>query len=320
MSIRFFCPLGHRLQVPDKRAGKKGRCPMCGQRLIVPEASVAKKKRHRTTVGTKQDSGAAAADEQSADGTVPAQNASPPTASLMDGRTPALNEAAGSAEPALAIDPAVQIRPSIRPPPLVVESPANASPSVVLVVPSHPAAAPSTNGTVATAPAPADNSSRPLRQLRWFTWARSDALDEFAVDGPTPRQLEVVYWLACLLPFAVVFCAAPTMPYLEFAGAPLWAQFLLCTACLQLAYAAWLATVPDWSSVRVGAYLFGAVAIVSLLAAVGLAFASEASLSWAGLANVRATASAWCGLTAVVNGFASAACRWLERRWRAGVL
>ncbi|MEX2559823.1 MAG: hypothetical protein WD403_07900, partial [Pirellulales bacterium] len=36
MSIRFVCPLGHRLKVPDHRAGKKGRCPRCHQRVIVP--------------------------------------------------------------------------------------------------------------------------------------------------------------------------------------------------------------------------------------------------------------------------------------------
>ncbi|MBS0209258.1 MAG: hypothetical protein JSS27_09910 [Planctomycetes bacterium] len=36
MPIRFFCPLGHRLIVPRARAGKKGRCPLCHQKLYVP--------------------------------------------------------------------------------------------------------------------------------------------------------------------------------------------------------------------------------------------------------------------------------------------
>jgi hypothetical protein len=34
--IHFYCPLGHRLVVPDDRAGKKGRCPSCQQRVFVP--------------------------------------------------------------------------------------------------------------------------------------------------------------------------------------------------------------------------------------------------------------------------------------------
>ncbi|HEX4149379.1 MAG TPA: hypothetical protein VHY20_10340 [Pirellulales bacterium] len=38
MPIRFYCPLGHRLVVPDERAGKKGRCPECHQRVYVPVA------------------------------------------------------------------------------------------------------------------------------------------------------------------------------------------------------------------------------------------------------------------------------------------
>jgi hypothetical protein len=36
MAIRFLCPYGHHLVVPDERAGKKGRCPVCHQRVIVP--------------------------------------------------------------------------------------------------------------------------------------------------------------------------------------------------------------------------------------------------------------------------------------------
>src|SRR6185436_7303725 len=38
MPIHFYCPLGHRLAVPDDRAGKKGRCPICHQRVYVPVA------------------------------------------------------------------------------------------------------------------------------------------------------------------------------------------------------------------------------------------------------------------------------------------
>jgi hypothetical protein len=38
MAIHFYCPLGHRLVVPDARAGKKGRCPVCEQLVIVPVA------------------------------------------------------------------------------------------------------------------------------------------------------------------------------------------------------------------------------------------------------------------------------------------
>lgn len=39
MPIHFYCPLGHRLAVPDERAGKKGRCPVCHQKVYVPIAN-----------------------------------------------------------------------------------------------------------------------------------------------------------------------------------------------------------------------------------------------------------------------------------------
>jgi hypothetical protein len=36
MTIRFLCPHGHKLAVPDNLAGKKGRCPVCQQRVYIP--------------------------------------------------------------------------------------------------------------------------------------------------------------------------------------------------------------------------------------------------------------------------------------------
>jgi hypothetical protein len=36
MPIRFLCPLGHPLIVPDELAGTEGRCPNCQQRVLIP--------------------------------------------------------------------------------------------------------------------------------------------------------------------------------------------------------------------------------------------------------------------------------------------
>ncbi|HEX7378204.1 MAG TPA: hypothetical protein VF278_13890 [Pirellulales bacterium] len=175
------------------------------------------------------------------------------------------------------------------------------------------------NRTLTQAP-PARGGGEPRRRPKWAAWARGEESGSYDVVRATPRQLEMVYWLACLLPFAAVFTAAPAVPHIQFAGAPIWAQALLGIACLQLVYAAWLATVPDFSGVHVGVCLLAAVAALELLAAVGLPFLPESFLSFAGLSGARAAASAWCGLAAVVNGIACASCRWLERRWRSGQL
>jgi hypothetical protein len=39
MGIRFLCPNGHKLNVKDYLAGKKGRCPYCDTRFVIPKQS-----------------------------------------------------------------------------------------------------------------------------------------------------------------------------------------------------------------------------------------------------------------------------------------
>lgn len=37
--IRFYCPCGQRIKVPASYAGKKGKCPQCRQRVLIPARS-----------------------------------------------------------------------------------------------------------------------------------------------------------------------------------------------------------------------------------------------------------------------------------------
>jgi len=39
MGIRFFCPNGHKLNVKERLAGKRGICPNCGVKLLIPHKS-----------------------------------------------------------------------------------------------------------------------------------------------------------------------------------------------------------------------------------------------------------------------------------------
>ncbi|MEK6238612.1 MAG: DUF4339 domain-containing protein, partial [Planctomycetales bacterium] len=43
MGIKFFCPNGHKLNVKDYLAGKKGICPNCNSKFLIPEASTKSK-------------------------------------------------------------------------------------------------------------------------------------------------------------------------------------------------------------------------------------------------------------------------------------
>src|SRR3954468_11735462 len=41
MGIRFNCPNGHKLNVKEYLAGKRGVCPQCGAKFIIPEQAEA---------------------------------------------------------------------------------------------------------------------------------------------------------------------------------------------------------------------------------------------------------------------------------------
>ncbi|HWB13031.1 MAG TPA: hypothetical protein VG826_27645 [Pirellulales bacterium] len=167
-----------------------------------------------------------------------------------------------------------------------------------------------------TAPSPPAPETAKRTPVRWLAWQRADALEDHAVFRPDPRQLELAYWLASLLPFAAAFCAAPGLPHMQFAGAPGWAQLMLSAAVLHMAYAAWLALLPDESTMRVGMYLFAASAAAYLAAMTAICFVDNSRLSSLGLTGIRGPAVAWCGLVFAVTSLTSGACGWIARGWR----
>lgn len=128
---------------------------------------------------------------------------------------------------------------------------------------------------------------------------------------PTAPQLEATYWLASLLPFAIVLCAAPAVGHLRLNAAPSWAQIMLLMAGAQLAYAVWLALLPDYSTLHVGACLFAASAA---LEALGL-IAVLSGAAWLNLDVGGAGAAVWCiGCLLIMAGL-SYACARVGHRW-----
>ena len=45
MGIRFFCPNGHKLNVKEFQAGRRGICPYCGAKIQIPSRSTRGKSR-----------------------------------------------------------------------------------------------------------------------------------------------------------------------------------------------------------------------------------------------------------------------------------
>jgi hypothetical protein len=277
MAIAFFCPLGHKLSVPDDRAGEQGRCPVCHQRLLVPQP------------------GPEAAKDPTKDATdtgVPIETDSEVALSAVEFKVGGTeSEGLGGAAP----EPGTSTERAICPPPI----PGQNALAAVASPPPLP-------------PAPPASIRAPVQ---WLAWQRSDALDGYAVSRPDGRQLEIAYWLASLLPFAAAFCAAPALPHMQFAGEPGWAQLMLSAAILQLAYAAWLALLPDGSTIRVGMYLYAVSAAAYFVAMMAICFLDNSQLSSLELPR-RGPAAAWCGLVVVVTLLTGGACRWIARHWR----
>jgi hypothetical protein len=69
MGIRFYCPQGHKLNVKEFQAGRKGICPFCGVKLQIPLQSTRPSSRKRGT----DDSGAADDDAPDAARTIQEQ-------------------------------------------------------------------------------------------------------------------------------------------------------------------------------------------------------------------------------------------------------
>jgi hypothetical protein len=323
MAIHFVCPLGHRLKVPDERAGKKGRCPVCNQRLIVPRLAPA-----------PSGSVVVAPDRVSSlEGTSQLSFSSPTATDVSSPVTPQAEgdfvaevetEAAASTSDPLPIDMNAKT---------VVADSGN-QPPVANGLAIEPPPIPSAQSTSAIVPPPLPESPAPdalfvetstlesngavvQRSVRWFAWRSAKALEGYAIYQPHPRQLEIAYWLAGLLPFAVAFCAAPALAHLQFSEAPLWAQLMLTGAVAQLGDVVWLAIMPDRSTVRVGIAVFAASAAAYFIGLIQVSLASDAQLASLGLVEVRWAAQAWCCLAVVLESLASLACGWVGLRWRA---
>lgn len=387
MAIQFVCPYGHRLKVPDHRAGKKGRCPKCYQRVIVPVPnpipSGKDKKPWNATPGEMFET-----DDQDTPGFSDDDLIDNPFLENLleniNGRQSAADDSAGSQPPVeseLELPPEISTfsaiaAPPAEPPPLppappasdrvliasesesaglglfedlpeivTAESPAFSPPvpplpttqlpspaSIVHAPPpvsispvsnspastpsiiTPPAIAPTANSSAArSSPAAGSPAAPPVAFPRWFARARAELTERSY--RPNPQQIENVYWLALVLLFVIVFTSAPALGFLRLDEAPRWAQAMLLVAGLQAAYAAWLAIVPDWSTVKVGTWLF-AVSAVAYAAFSGLYGMSAGGQLPLELSGSRTSAAGWCGANSLVLALMSYACGQVCTNWR----
>jgi len=128
--------------------------------------------------------------------------------------------------------------------------------------------------------------------------------------------VQAVRWLSLVLALLVVTGAVPAWGHLNVAAAPGWARLILLVALLQLAYLAWMAISPDWSTVWVVMVVFAVVAAFCALAtAVAVATPADRALPL-GLDAVREKMARWCVAALLLNVLGTYLCGRTSVRWR----
>lgn len=251
MPIPAECPAGHTMMVPDHRAGTRLRCPRCGAELLVPGKPV-----------------------------------KPPRPSPV--LPPSPPPVAKAAE--VAHEPAVDVVP----PPLPTPPPEPVAPPIA-VDPEPPP-----KPTTSKSPAPGPETTgevKPLRRLRpllspspSIVLANLTAPPKPPITGkplpPGRDKQSAAIQLGLLVAALAVFSISPAIwewyavwQNPEVVSTPSWIYVVLLAGVIQLAYAVYLAQVPDWSALwSTTAALLAASAGYALMLGTTLAGRDESTL------------------------------------------
>jgi hypothetical protein len=126
-----------------------------------------------------------------------------------------------------------------------------------------------------------------------------------------------VRWLAVVLAAIAVVSAVPVAWHILGETIPAWVYGVVLLAAAQLAYVAWMSTLPDWSTVWVVTWVYaGACAIYALALAVGMFAPVEDSLPL-GLDAVRRRIAGWSAAVIILQGLGAYLAGRFSVRWRA---
>ncbi|HEX4129313.1 MAG TPA: hypothetical protein VHZ24_04670 [Pirellulales bacterium] len=282
MSIHFYCPLGHRLVVPDERAGKKGRCPVCQQKVYVPVADPRPSGRRKLAPSTSVE-----VEFESSPNVLP-----PPP-------PPHARGAANALDDILAAELGLGSK-APEPPPLA--APPREAPTFEFELPP-----PARTETPPRQPPPTTKFSSiaadesPLvrvRRNRWLQPVRAGMrVEALALD---PSILQHVHLLAVAVLGAALLGEAPAIVELSSDVLPPWAAIALLLSGALGVVAIWIASIPDRSTLWM-AMLLAALGAAAYAAAMAMTMAApvgrEAPL---GLSHAGESAGLWCGANLLV--------------------
>jgi hypothetical protein len=130
------------------------------------------------------------------------------------------------------------------------------------------------------------------------------------------RRTHTVYLLGLGVALSALFQTAPVFGRYELAVAPDWARLVLFLALVQLAYAAWMISAPDWSTVRVAMLV---LAGVTTIYAMGLAIALMTPPGRATILEmdvVLEPARLWCSAVLLPSALITYVCGRVSDQWR----
>lgn len=130
-------------------------------------------------------------------------------------------------------------------------------------------------------------------------------------------KLQTVRLLVIGLAITALFTAGPIIWHRNLLTAPDWVRFVVFLSILQLAYVAWLATMPDWVSVWVAMLVNALIAtLYGAALAIFLYTPSDSPLAF-GLNEVsRRTAAGWCLCVVLITSMMGLVCGRVCAAWR----
>jgi hypothetical protein len=309
MTIRFLCPHGHKLAVPDNLAGKKGRCPICRLRVYIPVLDFANSAEEPATDGEVAEpsaSGATATHEPGLGG-MPGETVADAQEQSLAGLSPEAGEAASTES---AVGP-----PGPPPIPAMDGWGENEFPSEPPVNVTDPPFA--QDDALLPPPMAGEPSDPPVPQE--LAVIIDEPEEGYQAD---PGKVQTTYMLALALGALTLLCAAPALRHPNLFEAPNWARVVLIVSAVQLVFVCWMVSLPDWSTVWICMVIFAIVAAIYGMAWAVITFTPDympvnlLDLDEPPDDPVRGRAGPWCFVVLMLATLLTYACGRFSGRWR----
>ena len=195
-------------------------------------------------------------------------------------------------------------------PPPILAAP---SPSATMIVEAKPQpVVPDLVASPAVTPGAAESTVEPESP------ASAETITSRARTGyrPDSDKRLTVYYLATAMGALSVFALAPALPHWNLGSAPGWARAIWLLSLLQLAYVAWVVSIPDWTTLWSSMIVFTIVAALYGLTMTVALTTPQADGVPLDLTDVRRQAVLWCAGVMLLAFLVAYCCGRAAWRWR----